>query len=151
VRKVVAVAREHGIELIFAAVPNHAYFDYYYDQIDGWAVIRAALERVAKLGTVVSFSQPNPIVYEPVSAGMTYWNDALHASLRMGRDMQRALAGLPIDDLPANFAERLTLESVPAHVESRRQAIREWAKANPTFVAQFGAERQQWLARKARQ
>jgi hypothetical protein len=38
-RKLVEVAREHGVELIFAAMPNHAYFDYFYDSIDAWGLI----------------------------------------------------------------------------------------------------------------
>jgi len=82
---------------------------------------------------------------------MTYWNEPLHSSLRMGHAMQRALAGLPIDDLPPNFAERLRPQDVPMHVESRRRAVREWAKANPEVVAEFDTARRQWLARKASQ
>ncbi len=41
---------------------------------------------------------------------------------------------------------RLTPDLVPAHIESRRQAIRRWAADNPDFVAKFDEERQKWLA-----
>jgi hypothetical protein len=150
-RRIVEVARDHRIELIFAALPNHAYFDYWHDSIHAWGAIRAVLTKIAELGTLASFSQPNPIVYEPVSASMTYWIDSLHPSLRMGRDIQRALAGLPTDNLPSNFAEWLRPQDIAAHVESRRQAVREWAKGSPDFVAQFDAARQQLLARRALQ
>jgi hypothetical protein len=150
-RRMVEVAREHGIELIFAALPNHAYFDYWHDSIHAWGAIEAVLTKIAELAPLASFSQPNPVVYEPVSAGMMYWNDSLHPSLRMGRAMQRALAGLPTDDLPSNFAEWLRPQDIAAHVESRRQAVNEWVKSNPDFIAQFDAARQQWLARTAQQ
>src|SRR5262249_4292418 len=103
----VHVARKHGVELIFAATPNHAYLDYYYDYVGAWGVIEAALRRITELATVYSFSQPNASVYEIVSPHMTYWNDPLHPSLHMGRDMQIALANLPATGLPANFSERL--------------------------------------------
>jgi hypothetical protein len=150
-RRIVEVAHDHGIELIFIALPNHAYFDYWHDSIHAWSAIGAVLTKIAELGRLASFSQPNPIVYESVSAAMTYWIDSLHPSLRMGREMQRALADLPTDNLPSNFAAWLRPQDIAAHVESRRQAVRKWAKGNPDFVAQFDAARQQWLARTGQQ
>jgi hypothetical protein len=148
VRKMVEVARRHELELIFLAAPNHAYFDYYYESVGAWGIIREALAEMTQLGTVYSFSQPNAWVYERVSAKMAYWNDALHPSLRMGHGMQVALAGLSVAGLPDNFIERLRPERVASHVESRRQAVQQWAKANPAFVERFEEARQKWLASK---
>jgi hypothetical protein len=42
--------------------------------------------------------------------------------------------------------ERLTPERVASHIERRRQAVRDWAIANASFVMQFEEARQKWLA-----
>jgi hypothetical protein len=88
-----------------------------------------------------SFSQPNDRTYEPVSETMRHWNDPYNFSLEMGRAMLRTLAGARDDDVPPNVAQRLTPYDVAAHVASRRAAIREWALANPGFVAAFEREK----------
>jgi hypothetical protein len=77
---------------------------------------------------------------------MTYWYDTFHYSQAMGRGMLARLAGLPASGLPENFMERLTPERVAAHVERRREAVKRWARANPSFVAQFEDARRNWLA-----
>jgi len=42
--------------------------------------------------------------------------------------------------------ERLTPQRVASHIERRRQAVKRWAQANPSFVMQFEEARQKWLA-----
>jgi hypothetical protein len=42
--------------------------------------------------------------------------------------------------------ERLTPERVASYIERRRAAVKRWAQANPTFVAQFEDARRKWLA-----
>jgi hypothetical protein len=77
---------------------------------------------------------------------MTYWYDTFHYSLVMGRGMLASLAGLPTSGLPDNFMERLTPERVAFYMERRRQAVRRWAEANPSFVTPFEEAHERWLA-----
>jgi hypothetical protein len=144
VREFAEISRLHGLELIFILTPNHAYDDYYLEAVGGWDAVEQWLARVTANATVYSFSQPNGWVYEPVARGMRYWNDPYHFSLEMGRAMQLALAGRDVPGAPPNFMQRITPQTVHAHVTQRRQAIREWAKANPDFVARFNHERRKW-------
>jgi hypothetical protein len=136
-RDIIEIARTHNLELIFVATPNHAFVDYSYEAIGGWAAVEECLTTLSGLATIYSFSQPNPWVYEPVSAQLAYWNDPLHPSLGMGRGMLASLAGFPVAGLPDNFLERLTPERVASHIESRRQGVRRWAQSNPAFVERF--------------
>jgi hypothetical protein len=147
VLEIIEIARANGLELIFLLGPSHAYADYYYDSIGAWAVIEEWLTRLSGRATVYSFSQPNDWVDEPISPHMAYWHDTFHYSLAMGRGMLRSLAGVPTSGLPDNFMERLTPERVASHTERRRAAVRRWAEANPSLVAQFEEARRKWLAR----
>ena len=140
VRQLQAVANDNGLEMVFIATPNHAYHDYFIEKIGGWAVVEDWLTQVTSLGTVVSFSQPNDLVYEPVSAEMKYWNDPFHFSLSMGEAISRSLIG-DTEGLPANFMVRLTPDMVPAHIAARRGAVRSWAEENPDYVAKLEQER----------
>jgi hypothetical protein len=149
VRALVEIARVHDLELIFLSAPNHAYTDHYIDVIGAWGVLEEWLVKLSAQATVYSFSQPNDWVYELVGASMAYWNDPFHFSLMMGHGMQASLAGLSVDGLPENFMERLTPERVASHIESRLQAVRRWAQANPAFVKQFEEERRKWLSAQA--
>jgi hypothetical protein len=42
--------------------------------------------------------------------------------------------------------ERLTPERVAFYMERRRQAVRRWAEANPSFVTPFEEAHERWLA-----
>jgi len=139
--QLVELARQHDLELIFILTPNHAYDDYYLESVGELHTVRQWLARISAHATVVSFSQPNEWVYEPVRNGMRYWNDPYHFSLEMGAAMERTLAGLAVDGAPANFAQRMTPALAGAHVASRSRAIREWAKAHPDFVQSLERER----------
>lgn len=141
VTQLTELAREHGLELIFVLTPNHAYDDWYLETNGSWGAVAKWLTRVSAGATVYSFSQPNDWVYEPVGKGMRYWYDPYHFSLEMGAAMERSLAGLPVPGAPANFMQRMTPETVAAHIAARRRAIRAWAKAHPEFVASLAAER----------
>jgi hypothetical protein len=68
----------------------------------------------------------------------------------MGRGILTSLAGLPLAARPDNFMQGLTPERVAPHVESRRQAVRRWAQANPSLVARFEDARQRWLEQNRR-
>ena len=140
------MARVHNLELVFIVTPSYAFVEYYYDAIDAWNVIQECLTTLSGLGTVYSFSQPNPWTFEDPKDQMAYWNDPYHFSLEMGRGMQASLAGLSTSGLPANFMERLTPDRVAAHIESRRQGVRRWAQVNPSFVSRFDEARQKWRA-----
>jgi hypothetical protein len=144
--EIIEIARENDLELIFVLGPSHAYADYYYDAIGAWGVIEEWLTRLSARATVYSFSQPNDWVSEPISPRMTYWYDTFHYSLVMGRGMLASLAGLPTSGLPDNFMERLTPERVAFYMERRRQAVRRWAEANPSFVTPFEEAHERWLA-----
>jgi hypothetical protein len=144
--EIIEIARANGLELIFLLGPSHGYADYYYDSIGAWGVIEEWLTRLSGRATIYSFSQPNDWVNEPISPRMTYWYDTFHYSLAMGRGMLASLAGLPTLGLPDNFMERLTPDRVASHVERRRDAVRRWAQANPSFVTQFEEARRKWLA-----
>jgi hypothetical protein len=146
VRDLITLARVHNLELVFIVTPSYAFVEYYYDAIDAWNVIQECLTTLSGLGTVYSFSQPNPWTFEDPKDQMAYWNDPYHFSLEMGRGMQASLAGLSISGLPANFMERLTPDRVAAHIESRRQGVRRWAQVNPSFVSRFDEARQKWRA-----
>jgi hypothetical protein len=146
VLEIIEIARANDLELIFLLGPSHGYADYYYDSIGAWGVIEEWLTRLSARATVYSFSQPNDWVDEPISPHMTYWYDIFHYSLAMGRGMLASVAGLPTTGLPDNFMERLTPQRVASHIERRRQAVKRWAQANPSFVMQFEEARQKWLA-----
>ena len=144
--EIIETARANNLELIFLVTPNHGYADYYYDAIEAWGVIEQWLARLSGQATLYSFSQPNDWINEPISPNMTYWNDTFHFSLTMGRGILTSLADVPSSERPDNFMERLTPERVASHVERRREAVRRWARANPSFVARFDEARQRWLA-----
>jgi hypothetical protein len=146
VLEIIEIAGANDLELIFLLGPSHGYADYYYDSIGAWGVIEEWLTRLSARATVYSFSQPNDWVDEPISPHMTYWFDIFHYSLAMGRGMLASVAGLPTTGLPDNFMERLTPQRVASHIERRRQAVKRWAQANPSFVTQFEEARRKWLA-----
>lgn len=150
VMELIEISRANNLELIFIMAPSHPYADYYYDAIGAWGVIERWLAKLSGQATVYSFSQPNDWVDEPIGPTMTYWNDTFHFSLAMGRSILTNLAGLPDSKRPDNFMERMTSERVASHVESRRQAVRRWAQANPSFVARFEDARQRWLEQNRR-
>ena len=150
VMELIEISRANNLELIFIMAPSHPYADYYYDAIGAWGVIERWLAELSGQATVYSFSQPNDWVDEPIGPTMTYWNDTFHFSLAMGRSILTNLAGLPDAKRPDNFMERMTPERVASHVESRRQAVRRWAQANPSFVARFEDARQRWLEQNRR-
>jgi hypothetical protein len=150
VLEIIETARANNLELIFLVTPSHGYADYYYDAIGAWAVIEQWLARLSGQATLYSFSQPNDWIDEPITPDMTYWNDTFHFSLRMGRGILTSLAGIPLSARPDNFMERLTAERVHPHIESRRQAVRSWAQANPSLVARFEEARQGWRQRNPR-
>jgi len=141
VHEFVSLARANNIELTFIATPNHAYFDYYVDAFDLWGLVEEWLRRLSSEASVVSFSQPNDWVYEPVKPMMTYWNDPFHFSLAMGRGITASLAGQTVPGLPDNFMVRLTPDNAAALVQGRRAAIKRWARDNPAFVEEFQKER----------
>jgi hypothetical protein len=147
IREIIEIARANDLELIFLLGPSHSYADYYYDAIGAWGVIEEWLMGLSGQATVYSFSQPNDWVSEPISQRMIYWYDTFHYSLAMGRGMLASFAGLPTSGLPDNFKERLTPERVTSHIASRRQAVRHWALANPSFVRRFEEARRMWLVK----
>lgn len=149
VRRISAAAKENGVELVWIATPNHAYFDYFLEVADEWEVVRTWLKRLSAEASIYSFSQPNDWVYEPVSLHMTYWNDPFHFSLKMGKGIQTSLAGLPLPGRPDNFMVRLTPDMVDEHIAQRRTAIRAWAAQHPDIVAAMEAERQKYVAEQA--
>jgi hypothetical protein len=147
VREFVSVAKEHGVQLIFVATPNHAYFDQFIDYADRWDLVHDWLTKLVTIAPVLSFSQPNPWVYEPVSHHMTYWNDPFHFSLKMGEAISEKLAGLPAPGAPENFMLKITPENIASHVKARRDAVHGWAKSNGTFVGNLATEHDKWLAK----
>ena len=149
-REIAKIAQEKKLELVFVLTPNHAYDDYYIDDVGAWDKVEEWLRRLSEEPiTIYSFSQPNPWVYEPVRKPMLFWNDPYHFSLEMGNAMQSALAGQINPGAPANFMMRMTPQSVALHIASRRAAIREWALDNPAFVVAFQEEKRRWESRKA--
>jgi hypothetical protein len=148
-RAIINLCREHGLELIFVLSPTHAYDDYYIDAIGAWGTVEEWLQRLSVLdASIYSFSQPNAWAYEPVSERMRFWYDPYHFSLEFGRAILRTLAGARDQDIPGDFGQRLTTQNVAAQVANRRAAIREWAKANPAFVAAFQEEKRRWETRR---
>jgi hypothetical protein len=145
IRDLIELAHVRNLELIFIVTPSYAFVEYYYDAIGAWDVIEECLTTLSGMGTVYSFSQPNPWTFEAPKDQMAYWIDPLHFSLGMGRGIQASLAGSPISGLPENFVERLTPDRVASHIESRRQGIRQWAQANTSFVSRFEQARRKWL------
>lgn len=145
-REILRVARERNLEVMLVLTPNHAYDELYIESIGAWDMVEKWLSKMTELDHVYSFSQPNTWVYEPARNGMRYWYDPYHFSQEMGRAMQLALAGVTPDDVPDNFMIRLTPDTVRGHIESRRGAIRRWARQNPDFVARVDQERRKWAA-----
>ena len=138
-------AREHGIELVWVATPNHAYSDYFFDAVGAWDLVEEWLRRLTAEATVYSYSQPNDWVYEPVSKDMRYWNDPFHASLAMGDGMLSLLADRSSAGAPDDLLQRLTPQDVPGHIERRKAAIQRWAndQRNAAFIEQFAEEQRQ--------
>ena len=136
VRQLQALADERGVTIIFIATPNHAYFDYFVEKVGAWPTVERWLEEVTSIGRVISYSQPNSLVYEPVSQHMSYWNDPFHFSLGMGKVMIESFLGLP-NAAPENFMVELTPDMVGEHIAVRRRGIQEWAAENPDYVEQL--------------
>lgn len=144
--QLIDLAAANDIELVLLATPNHAYSDYYFDIIDGWDLFAEWLHDISAKAEVLSFSQPNWLVYEPVSADMVYWYDPFHFSVEFGRLMQLSLLGQAPSGTPDNFMVRLTPENVDDHVAARRRAIQDWATENPGIVERIREERELWEA-----
>ncbi len=142
--EIIRICREHYLELVFVLAPNHAYDDYRLEATGVWPKIEEWLRRISAVATVYSFSQPNEWVYEPVSAHTKYWNDPLHFTLEMGRNIQLALAGLKVEDAPENFMVLMTPDIVAAHIQSRRDAIHRWMEGNRDFVEEFQKAKRKW-------
>ncbi|MEM9209897.1 MAG: hypothetical protein AAGA63_00305 [Pseudomonadota bacterium] len=140
VNELISLAAAHDIELTFLATPNHAYSDYYFDYIGGWDLFADWLRQISAKAPLLSFSQPNELVYEPVSASMIYWNDPFHFSLEMGRHMQKSILGTPLDDTPENFMVRISPDNVDSHIAERKAGIRVWAEQNPDVAATMRGE-----------
>jgi len=140
IRQLQALADERGLTMIFIATPNHAYFDYFVERVGAWPTVEQWLLEVASIGRVISYSQPNSLVYEPVSQNMKYWNDPFHFSLEMGRAMTESFLG-QLDEVPENFVVELTPDLVRQHVASRRSAIQAWATQNADYVEKIEEER----------
>jgi hypothetical protein len=151
VRELRDLARENNIEIVFILTPNHVYDDYYIEQVGEWHTISEWLTRLSSEVELLSFSQPNSWVDEAVKPGMQYWNDPYHPSLRMGRAMQLAIAGLRDEEAPENFFQRLRKEDIAAHIVSRREAVRRFKDGNPGFVAKFAKGRAEWEAKRRKQ
>jgi len=148
--EIVEICHSRNLELILLLTPNHSYDDFYIDAIGAWEVMKEWLFRVSDQATVYSFSQPNAWVDEPVSSHMVYWNDPYHFTLEMGRHIQLALIGGNRDVGPGNFMVRLTLDTVAAQIEQRRDAVHRWAQGEKEFVRRFEEERRKWIASKER-
>lgn len=140
------LASKNEVDVTLIVTPNHAYSDAYFEYIDGWDRVREWLLRVSSKSKVLSFSQPNKYVYEPVSGSMTYWNDPFHFSLEMGALMQRSLIGRQTPDTPDSFMVELTPENVDDHIAQRRAAIQIWMKENPDVTEKISSEHQKWLS-----
>lgn len=141
VQEIIDIGRANGVEVVFFATPNHAYFDYFIDKVDAWDIVEEWLNRLTAMTTVYSFSQPNELVYEEVGHTMKYWNDPFHFSLAMGEAMLSSFLGKPVEGLPSNFMSVLTPDGVHAHVEARRQAVRQWAASHSDYLQALDDER----------
>ncbi len=139
IQELIDLAHAAGLDIVFILTPQHAYELLYIDSAGEWHLFEEWLQRLTAMTTVISFSQPNEVVYEPVTSHMTYWNDPFHFSLRMGRLIQAGLADRPLPEAPANFMRRLTPADVAAHVAAVRAAIRDWRAENRDFVDRFEA------------
>lgn len=137
VDQMIETAKRRNIALTFLATPNHAYFDYYIDTVDGWGLVEEWLMRLTAKAEVYSFAQANAWSEEPPASRMAYWNDPIHFSLEIGKAMQLALLGRPEPGTPPNFMVRLTPDNVKEHVAQRREAIRAWTKRNLPFALTF--------------
>ncbi|WP_376984621.1 hypothetical protein [Bosea sp. R86505] len=137
VDRMIETAKRRNITLTFLATPNHAYFDYFIDTVDGWGLVEEWLTRLAAKAEIYSFAQPNAWSEEAPASRMVYWNDPIHFSLEVGKAMQLALLGRPEPGTPENFLVKLTPETVKAHVAQRRDAIRAWTQRNLPFALTF--------------
>jgi hypothetical protein len=142
VREIIELCRQHNLELIFVLTPNHAYDDYYLETIGAWPTIEEWLSRLAKEpARILSFSQPNPLVYEEVSEQMRYWYDPYHFSLEMGKEILKALSGQQTETGPIRFMEELNPVTAKSNVEMRRLYIKKWAKEHDAFILKLEEEK----------
>lgn len=140
--EIIQLCNDNNIELIFILSPNHAYFDYYFDDIKLWNLVDEWLSRLtAKKIKIYSFSQPNDFVYETVSIDMKYWYDPSHFTTLMGHGILDSLLGKNIDDLPANFVLKMTQDNYQKTVVERQKNIKIWGEQNPDFVQKFKSEK----------
>jgi hypothetical protein len=141
VDELIETAKRDHVQLTFLMTPEHPYFWYYIDSIDRWDLITDWLKHLTAMTSILSFAQPNAWTYESVRRHMTYWNDPFHFSLAMGRGIESEIAGTPEPGLPQGFMVRLTPAGVDSYVAGQREAVRNWARQHPHFVAAFEAEK----------
>lgn len=143
-REMRQMAAEAGIDLIVYLAPNHIIHDFYLELAGGWPAIERLLLELSAIGGVYSLAQPGPLSAEPIRREMTYWYDPFHYTPAAGEKFVRALAGQAVADMPEDFLVPLTAERVPALIAARRQAVRDWAAANPDWARQMDEAYRRW-------
>ncbi len=142
VSELIELCKKNNIELFFILTPNHAYSDYYIDDIKAWGVVKQWLTELTNMHpTIYSFSQANDWMYEEVSKDMRYWNDPFHFSLKMGRMMLHSIMGTPDDNRPDNFFVLMTADKVESYIRNQKEAITLWANNHTEFTEQYKAEK----------
>jgi hypothetical protein len=135
--RIVDLCRQRNAELVLAIAPFHPWDEYRLWSFDQWPIMEEWLRRVSAYQNVVSFSQYNDVVAEPVTRNMTYWNDPLHPSLRLGRLMLRAYLGTSDPDIPANLLRKVSPTTVEPLLRERRADMIRWIRENPDYPAAF--------------
>ena len=135
--RLINTAQKNGVTLHMVLTPNYPWDDYRLLSLGYWPLVEDFYRKLSRYENVISFAQYNVLVEEPDRDGMQYWNDPLHFSLKMGRQMIKAMLGTPDPAVPPNFMRRLNRENVEALLTERRSGLEDWALRNRDFVEAF--------------
>lgn len=137
--RIVALARQHGIQLHLLLTPNYPWEDYRLMSLGYWPMLEQWLRKMATYQNVVSFSQYNNLLEEAptMNPPMKWWNDPTHFSLNMGHAMMKAVLGQSEQGIPGNLARPLNTDTVESVIAERRAGALHWAENHPDFVEDF--------------
>lgn len=135
--RIVAIAKQHELELYLLITPNHPYDDYRLLSLGYWPLLANWHRRLARYPNVLGASQYAAALTEPVSERMLYWNDPIHPSAKFGELILRRFLGEAAPTLSAELVLPLNPETVEGILEARRRGLQEWLAKNPDFVAAF--------------
>ncbi|MFZ2171323.1 MAG: hypothetical protein WAW61_17005 [Methylococcaceae bacterium] len=141
-RRVVKVAKEHNIELVFFVYPQHAYSLELDNQCGDQDTHWRAMQQIAKLIEAEAtpdqvrawhFYGFNEITTEPIGTTAKYWQDSMHFNFEMGNIMLADMFGGVVNQ--PKLAHPITTSSIEADFRDFLRERTEYLQHHPEFLA----------------